>query len=214
MVQIAESDETRPLGGKLLNNQTIVDVGIALTDGCWHTYAQTQYVHAPQLPLFETAAHIPLLKRTGIGPESFGFISKDGNFTGPGDIINSEQATFARQHGFYPRSSGYILRPEVLESNFYAWRATGNTKYLDRAAAAIKSLNQHLRIDTGYPGLQNVNRVNGGFIDDMESFWFAETLKYLYVSHLEKTGLLLTRLLCSRFLTFDDPARFSLEDCE
>ena len=29
------------LGGKLLNNQTIVDIGLKLVDSCWNTYAST-----------------------------------------------------------------------------------------------------------------------------------------------------------------------------
>ena len=29
------------LGGKLLNNQTIVDIALELVDACWNTYAST-----------------------------------------------------------------------------------------------------------------------------------------------------------------------------
>ena len=32
------------IGGKLLNNQTIVDWGLALMEACWNTYASTAYV--------------------------------------------------------------------------------------------------------------------------------------------------------------------------
>jgi mannosyl-oligosaccharide alpha-1,2-mannosidase len=32
------------LGGKLLNNQTIFDIGLKLADACWNTYASTAYV--------------------------------------------------------------------------------------------------------------------------------------------------------------------------
>jgi len=32
------------LGGKLLDNQTIVDIGLKLADSCWNTYASTAYV--------------------------------------------------------------------------------------------------------------------------------------------------------------------------
>ncbi|KAG5219755.1 glycoside hydrolase family protein [Salix suchowensis] len=109
------------------------------------------------------------LDSTGIGPESFAYISADG--------------------------SDYILRPEVLESNFYAWRVTGDTKYLDNAAAAIDSFNKFLPATVGFAGIDDVNDPNSEKIDDTESFWFAEVLKYLY-------------------LTFDDPEHISLDDCE
>ncbi|KAF9051542.1 glycoside hydrolase family 47 protein [Panaeolus papilionaceus] len=158
------------MGGRLLNNQTIVDIALELIDGCWNTYASDA---------------------TGIGPESFAFISSDGNFTG-GSAPSSSQLTFYKQHGYYITNGNYILRPEVLESNFYAWRVTGNTKYLDRAASAVRSFDTFLRTSTGFTGLIDVNNVKSAKIDDTESFWFAEVLKYL-------------------FLTFDDPSHISLD---
>lgn len=66
-------------------------------------------------------------------------------------------------------TSDYVQRPEVLESNFYAWRATGDTKYLDRAAAAVDSFQKFLKVDTGYIGLNDVNDVSGdpgNLVDD------------------------------------------------
>ncbi|KAJ7596035.1 glycoside hydrolase family 47 protein [Mycena floridula] len=158
-------------GGKLLNNQTIVNIALDLIDGCWNTYASTA---------------------TGIGPEAFAYISADGNFTG-GDAPSPNDLAFFQEHGFYITSSAYIQRPEVLESNFYAWRATGDTKYLDRAASAIESFNRFLPATVAFAGLNDVDDVNSSQIDDMESFWFAEVLKYLY-------------------LTFDDPEHISLND--
>ncbi|KAJ7126138.1 glycoside hydrolase family 47 protein [Mycena epipterygia] len=159
------------LGGKLLQNQTIIDIALELNEGCWNTYEGTV---------------------TGIGPEAFAFISSDGNFTG-GNGISADQLTFYNEHGYYITASDYIMRPEVLESNFHAWRVTGDTKYLDRAAGAIDSFNKYLPAPAAFAALNDVNSANGGLIDDMQSFWFAEVLKYLY-------------------LTFDDPAHISLDD--
>lgn len=159
------------MGGRMLNNQTIVDIGLDLVDSCWNSYASTP---------------------TGIGPEAFRWFPQ-----GTEPTITGDNLRFYQEHGFYITSPGYILRPEVLESNFIAWRVTGDTKYLDRAADAIESFNAYLRNTTrfeGYAGINNVNRGDGGgFRDDTESFWFAEVLKYLY-------------------LTFDDPSRISLDE--
>ena len=116
------------------------------------------------------------LYRSGIGPEGFAYISSDGNFTG--NPIAPDQLKFYNQHGFYVTSSYYILRPEVLESNFYAYRVTGDRKYFDRAIRAVESFNKHLRTNSGYAGLHDVNQPSAK-IDDTESFWFAEVLKYL-----------------------------------
>ena len=74
----------------------------------------------------------------------------------------------------------YILRPEVLESNFYAWRATGDVKYLDRAVLAIRNFKRYLETPSGgFSGLCDVNSVISDRVDDQESFWLAEVLKYL-----------------------------------
>ncbi|KAF7984705.1 hypothetical protein HWV62_13008 [Athelia sp. TMB] len=159
------------LGGALLNNQTIIDYGLQLTDACWNTYASTL---------------------TGIGPETFAFESSDGNYTG-GDAPTAAQSAFYNEHGFYITGTDYILRPEVLESNFYAWRYTGNTKYLDNAAAAVASFNKYLPATAGFSGINDVTQANSSRIDDQESFWFAEVLKYLY-------------------LTFDEPSHISLDE--
>jgi mannosyl-oligosaccharide alpha-1,2-mannosidase len=141
-----------------LNKPEVVDVALKLVDACWNTYASTA---------------------TGIGPEAFAFISNDGNYTG--SAITAAQQAFYDKHGFYINSGApyYILRPEVLESNFYAWRTTGDVKYLSRAASAVQSFNKYLKTKTGYAGLENVDDVSKGQIDDTESFWFAEVLKYL-----------------------------------
>ncbi|KAH7931258.1 glycoside hydrolase family 47 protein [Leucogyrophana mollusca] len=159
------------LGGKMANNETIVNYGLQLTDACWNTYASTA---------------------TGIGPESFAYISSDGNYTG-GSAPDASAMSFYNEHGFYITGADYILRPEVLESNFYAWRATGDTKYLDNAASAIKSFQDYLPTTVAFAGINDVNSVDSTKVNDMESFWFAEVLKYLY-------------------LTFDDPSHISLDD--
>ncbi|KIK58077.1 glycoside hydrolase family 47 protein [Collybiopsis luxurians FD-317 M1] len=158
------------LGGKLLNNDTIVNIGLQLADACWNTYASTA---------------------TGIGPESFAFIAPIGTFQQP----TRQEQTFYNEHGFFITNGVYIQRPEVLESNFYAWRVTGDTKYLDRAASAIKSFQTFLVANetNGYAGINDVTNPPDGLQDDTESFWFAEVLKYLW-------------------LTFDDPDNISLDN--
>jgi mannosyl-oligosaccharide alpha-1,2-mannosidase len=117
--------------------------------------------------------------RTGIGPETFAYISDDGDYTGNGPPTQ-EQLEFYNKHGFYITAPDYILRPEVLESNFYAWRATGNITYYQRAQRAVQVFNSHVIIPNGGAvGLIDVNNVTSALIDDTSSFWFAEVLKYL-----------------------------------
>ncbi|KAJ8082826.1 hypothetical protein PM082_008682 [Marasmius tenuissimus] len=161
-------------GGHLLNNDTIVKIGLDLIDACWNTYASTA---------------------TGIGPEVFQYITTNKDDFSNNRHLTPAQAVFYEKHGFYIADTEYILRPEVLESNFYAWRATGDHRYLDRAASAIASFNKYLpaKKTGGFAGLNNVDDPSEGQMDLTQSFWFAEVLKYLY-------------------LTFDDPNHISLEE--
>jgi mannosyl-oligosaccharide alpha-1,2-mannosidase len=166
--------ETNWSGGKLANNDTIVNYALQLNDGCWNTYAGDAYVFSSPRSANPHLAHF----RTGIGPEVFAYISADGSFTGDGDP-SKYQLAFYQKHGYYITVPDYIQRPEVLESNFYAWRVTGNQTYLERARSAIKSFNTFLSTSTGFAGIYDVNDLATPRVDETESFWFAEVLKYL-----------------------------------
>jgi len=75
------------MGGQLLNNQTIVDYGLQLTDACINTYAGTA---------------------TNIGPNGFAFISEQGTFTG-GSEPTEEQKAFNEEHGYYITGKQYLV---------------------------------------------------------------------------------------------------------
>lgn len=60
----------------------------------------------------------------------------------------------------FPRNTDYDLRPEVLESNFYAWRATGDLKYQQNAALAMQSIFNNTKAPLAYAPLNDVSRLN------------------------------------------------------
>jgi mannosyl-oligosaccharide alpha-1,2-mannosidase len=86
---------------------------------------------------------------------------------------------FYQVHGYYITYGYHVQRPEVLESNFYAWRVTGNQVYLERARSAVASFNTYLSTETGFAEIYDVNNIRTPKIDETASFWFAEVLKYL-----------------------------------
>jgi len=80
-----------------------------------------------------------------------------------------------------PKDGPYILRPEVIESYFILWRTTHDPKYREWGWEAVEALEAHCRIPSGgYSGLRNVNDPNS-HDDIQQSFFLAETLKYLYL---------------------------------
>lgn len=150
------------LGGLLLGEDSYIDFGLELVAGCRDTYAQTA---------------------TGIGPETFQWLGE--NSPANASVPAADQAFYERA-GYYITNAQYITRPEVIESYYYAYRATGDTKYQEWAWEAYLAINATCRVGSGYSSINDVNAVGGGgFQNFQESFWFAEVLKYSYLIHAE-----------------------------
>ncbi|PNS15801.1 hypothetical protein CAC42_4253 [Sphaceloma murrayae] len=144
------------LGGLVLQEQKYIDFGLDLVLGCEATYNGTA---------------------TGLGPEVFSWNTTE---------LPADQADFYADAGFWIKSGFYRLRPEVLESFYYAWRATGDEKYREFAWRGIQNIAEATRVGSGYSYIRDVNAVDGGGFDDFQdSFFFAETLKYAFLIFAE-----------------------------
>ncbi len=84
-------------------------------------------------------------------------------------------------------SPGYELRPEIIESTYYLYYFTGKPRYLDMGRTFAESLEKYCESDAGFAALINVETKEKR--DDMESFFLAETLKYLYLLYAPKSTL-------------------------
>lgn len=73
----------------------------------------------------------------------------------------------------------YPLRPEIIESTYYLYYFTGNEKYRRMGRVYFNNLKKYCRTDAGYAALSNV--ITREKTDDMESFFLAQTMKYLYL---------------------------------
>lgn len=76
-------------------------------------------------------------------------------------------------------SKGYQLRPEIIESAYYLYQFTRDPKYLKMGETFFHGLMKYCKTDAGYAYLQDVTTKQQG--DGMQSFFFAETMKYLYL---------------------------------
>lgn len=76
----------------------------------------------------------------------------------------------------------YILRPEVIEGWFYLWRVTRKNKYREWCWMAAKNIEKYCRTTGGYSGIKNVYSSEVVHDDVQQSFVFAETFKYLYLT--------------------------------
>jgi mannosyl-oligosaccharide alpha-1,2-mannosidase len=132
----------------------------------------------------------------------------------------AQQVEQLAKYGFWVVDPRYRLRPEYVESLFYAYRITGEERYRDWAWQAFVAMQDHCRTEWTFAGVADVmderknlvvddedydnvifkktiQKGKGGdarepnaaeveeeafnWIDEQESFWSAETLKYLYL---------------------------------
>ena len=77
------------------------------------------------------------------------------------------------------KDANYPLRPEIIESAYYLYHYTHDPKYLAMGQTFFDSLMKYCRTDTGFAALSDVR--TKAKTDSMESFFFAETMKYLYL---------------------------------
>jgi len=71
------------------------------------------------------------------------------------------------------------------------YRATGKQMYRDWGWKIFTSFEKFTRVEAGYASIDNVEDTqNPGYRDKMESFYLAETLKYLFMLFSDDNGLL------------------------
>lgn len=103
------------------------------------------------------AAFISVWRRYGFTPEGFNL------------------ATLSVQHG----QKSYPLRPELIESTYWLYKATRDPRYLDAGRDMVASLQYGARCPCGYCHITDVEFHKKE--DHMESFFLAETVKYLWL---------------------------------
>ncbi|TNN59026.1 ER degradation-enhancing alpha-mannosidase-like protein 2 [Liparis tanakae] len=77
------------------------------------------------------------------------------------------------------KREGYPLRPELIESAMYLFRATGDHTYLQLGLDALESIEKISRTPCGYASVKDLR--DHQLDNRMESFFLAETVKYLYL---------------------------------
>ncbi|KAJ9074424.1 hypothetical protein DSO57_1006683 [Entomophthora muscae] len=111
------------------------------------------------LELLDTFATIPSLTSTGLAPETIAFSA-----TAPMQVTNPNN----------------FLRPELIESLFYAYYYTRDNKYRDHAWALFSAFDQYSKASYGYAEYRDVTNPSKGSnqVGNMPSYFMAETFKY------------------------------------
>lgn len=138
------------------------------------------------LALLEGCHHIYTSTPSNIGPEAWSWVPKFGYDTPVFTPNTPRQKAEWEAAGFWSVDARYQGRPEYVESLFYAYRITGEARYREWAWEAFDAMERYCKAPYGYAQLADVYNVvaeegEGRWIDFQESFWAAETLKYLYL---------------------------------
>jgi mannosidase alpha-like ER degradation enhancer 2 len=89
--------------------------------------------------------------------------------------------------------NGYALRPEIIESAYYLYHFTKDRRYLDMSKTFFNGIEKYCKTDVAYAALSDVEEKTKA--DRMESFFLAETLKYLYLLFAQPDMLDLTKVV-------------------
>ncbi|HZD95984.1 MAG TPA: glycoside hydrolase family 47 protein, partial [Candidatus Sulfotelmatobacter sp.] len=88
---------------------------------------------------------------------------------------------------------GYHLRPEIIESAYYLHYFTKDPHYQEMGSTFLLGLVRYCKTDVGYAALSDVGSRQKR--DSMESYFLAETLKYLYLLFAPRETLDLNKVV-------------------
>ncbi|KAI9663155.1 MAG: maturation of Asn-linked oligosaccharides protein [Bathelium mastoideum] len=152
------------LGCKALDMPELCDLGIAAADGCHQTYNTTL---------------------TGLGPLYWGWYNSSNEQYDPTEDNDAAARKFAAEYGYFIeyQDETWADFPESIESWFYAYRITGDQRWADYVWEVFLAINETARNDVAFTHVNNVNMPFGGSqADALDSFFFAEVLKYIYLT--------------------------------
>jgi mannosyl-oligosaccharide alpha-1,2-mannosidase len=176
------------LGGRLIQNETHVEKGEKLMDGCIWTYQGMPLGIMPErfymLPCEsadrcawdEGAWRNAVLKKAGLNEK-----------------MDAKQADEAIADKRIPKGfvsiddERYVLRPEAIESVFILYRITGRKDLPDAAWKMWEAIEENTKTPLANSAVWDITVTEGRppMSDSMESFWLGETLKYFYLMFSE-----------------------------
>ena len=101
------------------------------------------------------------------------------------EIMYFSETTSSNEDEMYIKQADRhnLLRPEYVESLFYLFHITGKEMYREQGRKILESFNKYSKVESGgYTTIDDVTNASHVRPRNMqESFWSAETLKYLFL---------------------------------
>jgi mannosyl-oligosaccharide alpha-1,2-mannosidase len=176
------------LGGRLFSNEEHVKIGRKLTDGCTWVYRNSprgvmpEIAHLVPCPADENCSWDRERWLAAVFEQN----NEDAVKKGVEQLIQETNLP----EGFTKMDDRrYILRPEAIEIVFVLYRITGDEKYRDAAWEMFTAIQAITTTNYGNAAIEDLTAAGADGLppkqDRMESFWMAETLKYLYLIYSE-----------------------------
>lgn len=157
-------------------------------------------LHRPEmvqiaLEITESCAHTTLATASGLGPASWSF--KDQQDQLKTDWLDWLSHKFDedgyRRSGFSAVDKGYYHGPEIVEAVFYAYRITGQAFWREIQWNIFTAMRDTLETSNGWVQSKDVNVASSrndsssqewqdNWINQQESFLYAEIFKYFYLT--------------------------------
>jgi len=84
-------------------------------------------------------------------------------------------------------NASYDLNPEIIESAYYLFHFTGDKKYKEMASQYFADIMAYCRTEVAYTCIKDITAKEQK--DHMETFFLAETMKYLYLTFANPEGI-------------------------
>lgn len=94
---------------------------------------------------------------------------------------------------------GQLETPRYVSDTLRVPACVNVSQYYDRAVAALESIKKYCNASTGIAGINDVRSTNSGYIDQTESFFFAEVMKYIYLTFAEPDVIHLDKYVVRSF---------------
>jgi hypothetical protein len=159
------------------------------------------------VPIFLQLAHLQLAKalhsswdavwnKYGLEPEGYNFCPEADGLE-PRNYKSCTGMVLPDVPGNPPREfDHYYLRPEIIESAYYLYHYTRNPRYLDQIAQYFEDIVDYCKVKVEGRGYNMVHNVGPDMRDKpehrstiMESYFIAETLKYMYLAFADPDDL-------------------------
>ena len=140
-----------------------------LADTCWTLYADSPTGLSPDEVIMRSeSASEDEWHWDGLWSTQLAQWERNGSHGDPPGLRPAEPVSNETAREYAPTKTGYLLRPETVESFYLLWRTTGDEAWRERGWSVFNALVKETRVDDGgFASIRNAHEIGGQKIDEM-----------------------------------------------